>query len=119
MALNVAGNWAEDALHHGEIGTKIFSNLKQVIESALAGQSTVSLPPSRVKPEELIGKIPLLMGLPETVLNRLVEHARPVTFLTGDIIIGEGEHGDALYVIRHGHVIVYREDNPDSILAEF
>ncbi len=119
VALNVAGNWAEDALHHGEIGTKIFSNLKQVIESALAGQSTVSLPPSRVKPEELIGKIPLLMGLPETVLNRLVEHARPVTFLTSDIIIGEGEHGDALYVIRHGHVIVYREDNPDSILAEF
>ncbi len=117
--MNVATNWAEDALHHGEIGTKVFSRLNQVIELALAEQSSVSLPTSRVKPEELIGNVPLLTGLPKNVLNRLVEHARPVTFLTDDIIIGEGEHGDALYVIRRGHAIVYREAQPDSVMAEF
>ena len=35
-----------------------------------------------------------------------------------DIIIGEGDRGDALYIINHGWVKVYKEANESKVIAE-
>lgn len=119
VSMNVAGSWAEEAFQHGEIGSKVFTRLQQRVNRALT-QLTTSIPvPAKVRPGELIGKVPLFNGLPATILQRIANSASPVTFLTNDIVIGEGEHGNALYIIRHGHVVVYKESEPGHILAEF
>ena len=60
----------------------------------------------------------MLKGLSDDLLQRLADHAQSVTFLANDIVIGEGEKGDALYLLTHGHVIVYREQQADNLLAE-
>jgi CRP/FNR family cyclic AMP-dependent transcriptional regulator len=43
--------------------------------------------------------VPLFTGLSEPVLKILSAHAHSVNFLAGDIIIGEGDKGDALNII--------------------
>lgn len=69
----------------------------------------------RLQISDLIGTVPLLKGLPAEVLKKLAEHANLVTFLAGDIVIGEGERGDALYIITHGVVAVIKEH---TVVAE-
>ncbi|MDX8403242.1 MAG: cyclic nucleotide-binding domain-containing protein [Mariprofundaceae bacterium] len=45
-----------------------------------------------------------------------------VTFLPGDRVIGQGEHGDALYIVMHGLLRVYRsepgEDHDVALLED-
>ena len=53
--------------------------------------------------------IPLFSSLSEAVLKLLFDHVQQVTFLSGDIIIGEGEKGDALYIISHGEAEVSKK----------
>ncbi|MEE9551751.1 MAG: cyclic nucleotide-binding domain-containing protein, partial [Gammaproteobacteria bacterium] len=65
-----------------------------------------------------IGTIPLLKGLSTQVLESLAEHAKAVTFLADDVVIGEGERGDALYIITHGAVTVYKGDVNVAILKD-
>jgi CRP-like cAMP-binding protein len=52
--------------------------------------------------------VPLLNGLSRELLERLAAKAKAVTFLANDVIIGEGESGDALYIITHGRVSVLK-----------
>ena len=59
--------------------------------------------------------MPLLNGLSQEVLEKLAQQAKAVTFLTNDIIIGEGERGDALYLITRGQVSVLRHN---EVIAE-
>ena len=56
-----------------------------------------------------IAMVPLFAGLSDQALRLLSEHARDVTFLPEDVIIGEGDHGDALYIITHGHAEVSKK----------
>lgn len=111
VALSAARHHAEEAYHEGEIGTKVRSHVERRIDAAVSGLEPISGATPTLNASDLIGSIPLLKGLPENVLQRIAEHANPVTFLTGDIIIGEGERGDALYIITHGVVTVLKKDN--------
>ena len=52
--------------------------------------------------------MPLFAGLSADSVAALAAEARPVTFLPGDVVIAEGEAGDALYVITRGEVTVSR-----------
>ncbi|MCH9049292.1 MAG: cyclic nucleotide-binding domain-containing protein, partial [Proteobacteria bacterium] len=72
----------------------------------------------RLDASELIGTVPLLNGLPTEVLDQLSECAKSVTFLAGDIVIGEGERGDALYIITHGIASVYKGDKKVAELSD-
>ncbi len=63
--------------------------------------------------------VPLLNGLSNDLLERLSNHAKAMTFLSGDIVIGEGEKGDSLYIITHGLVSVYKNDHEDDPITEF
>ena len=106
VALVSAQISAEDAFQHGEIGSKAFARIERRIKSALAELPPISNPAPKLEPSDLIGTVPLLNGLSQAVLERLAQQARAVTFLNNDIIIGEGERGDALYIITHGQVAV-------------
>lgn len=115
VALLTANHFAGEAYHHGEIGSKAYARIERKIKETLTSLPAISNPAPKLKPSDLIGTVPLLNGLSPEVLDKLAEQARAVTFLGNDIIIGEGERGDALYIITHGQVSVIRADR---IIAE-
>ena len=49
----------------------------------------------------------------------MADKVTSVSYLPGDVIIGEGEHGDALYVIARGRVRVsQRDEDGEHALAD-
>jgi Na+:H+ antiporter len=118
VALVAAEFFTEEALHDGEIGSKVFTNIERRINAAIDALQPISDPAPKLKPEELIGMVPLLNGLSNDVLERLSKHAKAMTFLPGDKVIGEGEKGDSLYIITHGLVSVYKKEHEAEPIAE-
>jgi len=115
VALLSAQRRVEEAHQHGELGTKAFSDIERRIRKSLSELRTVAASATRLKPADLIDTVPLLNGLSPPVLEGLAQRATPVTFLAGDVVIGEGEKGDALYIISHGMV---RVTKGDEVIAE-
>jgi CPA1 family monovalent cation:H+ antiporter len=115
IALQAAKYSAAIQFHEGEIGPKAYVQIERRIKAALAGLPPISTPAPKLQPSDLIGTVPLLNGLPAAILEQLAQRARTVTFLAGDIIIGEGEQGDALYIIAHGQVAILKGD---QVIAE-
>jgi monovalent cation:H+ antiporter, CPA1 family len=115
VSLTAAMHHAREAYHEGEIGAKVLSQIERKIYKAISELPPISDTAPRLQISDLIGTVPLLKGLSEEVLNKLAEHANLVTFLTGDIVIGEGERGDALYIITHGVVLVIKQN---TVVAE-
>ena len=73
-----------------------------------ASSRVIDAAAERPQPESLVRGVPLFAGLSPDSLSALAAEARPVTFLPGDVVIAEGEHGDALYVVTRGEVTVTR-----------
>ncbi|MFT5395158.1 MAG: CPA1 family monovalent cation:H+ antiporter [Gammaproteobacteria bacterium] len=118
VALVTAEFFTEEAHHNGEIGSKVFSNIERRIHTAIDGLQPISDPAPKLKPHDLIGMVPLLNGLSIDLLERLSKHAKAMTFLAGDQVIGEGEKGDSLYIITHGLVSVYKVGHEKEPIAE-
>ena len=108
VALVSASLHAEIAHHEGEISAKVLNHIKRNLQVAIDELPPISDAAPKLQTSDLIGSIPLLSGLPGDVLQQIANHASPVTFLAGDIVIGEGERGDALYIITHGSVSVLK-----------
>ncbi len=95
-------------LHHGEIGIKAYSKIANLIaEKLLAQNKQEKINGTNVI--NFIGSLPLFKGLSDSVLRVLYSHAHIVTFLSGDIIIAEGDKGDSLYIITHGNATVSKK----------
>lgn len=109
VALISAGHSARQSVQNGEIGAKVYADIDKRIRLAISSLPPITNPAPNLKPGDLIGIVPLLNGLSDTVLTRLAERATAVTFLANDEIIGEGEKGDALYIITRGQVEVFKE----------
>jgi CPA1 family monovalent cation:H+ antiporter len=118
VALVAAEFFTEEAHHNGEIGSKVFTNIERRIHLALDALQPISDPAPKLKPHDLIGMVPLLNGLSDELLERLSKLAKAMTFLTGDLIIGEGEKGDSLYIITHGLVSVYKAEHEAEPIAK-
>lgn len=108
VALSAANHHIGEQHHDGEIGSKAYVQIERVIRNTIANMPSVNDPAPRLKVTDLIGTVPLLKGLPVPILEQLAEESSAVTFLPGDIVIGEGERGDALYIITHGRVAVFK-----------
>lgn len=106
VALNAAMGKAREQHRHGEIGAKAFNNIRRRVEAVVTNLPKLSDPLPNLKSRDLIEMVPLLSGLSKTTLDELASQARSVTFLPGDIVIGERQKGDALYIIRHGEVSI-------------
>lgn len=118
VALVAADFFLKEAHHNGEIGSKVFSNIERRINEAVNALQPISDPAPKLKPHDLIGMVPLLTGLSNDLLVRLSKLAKAVTFLPGDLVIGEGEKGDSLYIITHGLVSVYKTGHEQEPIAE-
>ncbi len=60
----------------------------------------------RPTPRELLGKVPFFKGLPEEEFEEIVAVLRARTLLADEVVVRQGEIGDALYLIGRGVVRV-------------
>ncbi len=118
VTMLAAQHYNESASQHGEIGQKTFANIERRISRTISALPAISNPAPKLTPGDLIGTVPLLNGLSERILSHLAARAKAVTFIGNDIIIGEGDRGDALYIINHGWVKVYKKDDESGVIAE-
>lgn len=107
VALKAAEHYLSEERHDGVIGPKAYLRIERIIKAGLDAVPPITEPAPRLTASDLIGSIPLLRDLSEQMLDRLAEQAKAVTFLQDDLIIEEGERGDALYIITHGAVQVF------------
>jgi len=110
-ALISAKNELEESGHHGFISAKPLNLLERQIEQAFTSIPKASLIDDQSVALELLQRVPLFKFLTEEVLEKLAKCIHKLYFLNGDIIIGQGEHGDALYLISQGRVQVSRHDD--------
>ena len=112
MALTRARRNSHQELHHGEIGATAFANIDAKIETSLRDLEVQSTAEStHVSVPALLELVPLFQGLSAQCILDIAGHAHPVTFLPNDIVIGEGQKGDALYIISKGSVGVTRHND--------
>jgi CRP-like cAMP-binding protein len=52
----------------------------------------------------------LTAGLPSSGVDRLARQAEPVSLPDGEVVIGQGERADALYVLASGRVLVTQQE---------
>lgn len=60
-------------------------------------------------------KSPLLEGLSDEELQRLMDMAEPVSLRAGDILMKQGEEGDAAYVVISGEFEIQKQSGPSMI----
>ena len=106
-ALVAAMHSVELAFHEGSITNKVYAYLGHRIQQAIDSIPPIAEPLQELQPRDLIELVPLFADLPELALDKIAALARQVNYIEGDIIIGAGEHGDALYIIARGRVEVF------------
>jgi len=110
-ALNGALNSVENKLHNKIVGGKAYNYIKQFIEQAIANVEAISDPIQEGNSVKLIRQSRLFSDLPAPIIEQLSQQAKSITFLADDIVIKQGDHGSALYIIAHGQFSVYRSEN--------
>lgn len=115
IALVAAKNNANTAYDEGIIGSKVNSLIEKKVINAINDLPKVEQPVAKITVGNLIGKVPLLNGLPDSTIEKLSNKVTTLQFLKDDIVIGEGEHGDALYIIHSGQINVYKNDEANSV----
>jgi CPA1 family monovalent cation:H+ antiporter len=109
-ALTGARHYVERCYQRGAIGAKAFSSLEHRLERAIEQPPPLASPDVALSAAELIERVPLFAGLSQTVIDQLSRHAQQVAFLHGDVVIGQHDKGNALYILMQGSVDVFRDD---------
>lgn len=60
--------------------------------------------------------VSLFKNLPAPALENILNHTHQVSYLAGDIIIGEGDEGNALYIIVEGEAIAKEIDSEPPVI---
>jgi len=109
---------AGQLFHHGQVGGKPYTKLIGMLNGKFDSLPPMSVDIPSVAASDLLCSVPLFAGLSEEVVNELVARTVTVTFLSKDRVIGQGESGDALYIVVHGLLRVHRnESGSDKELA--
>jgi monovalent cation:H+ antiporter, CPA1 family len=101
----------EEEWNHGEIGSKPFALLERQISVALDLARLEEKRPISLGIDHFIGLFPLFEDLSGDVKKQISKMVHPMDFLVGDIVIGQGDTGDALYIVAKGKVEVSRKES--------
>lgn len=112
--LSSALDTLDNDLHHGVVGAKVYTQIRQIIENTLATIPPITNPVPELDKVALLNMVPLFDGLPVETLRHIADQADSVSFLSEDIVVGEGDSGDSLYIIAQGHFAVYKMDQEEE-----
>jgi hypothetical protein len=118
VSLFAANSFIKEAYSNHEVCSKVFTNIKERIAEAIDEIPQITEAILKLKPRDILAMVPLLEGLSSEILDQLSNHATTLTFLQGDQIIGQDEKGDALYIITHGQVKIYKTGYEHEPIAE-
>ena len=118
VSLNAAEFFIREAFNNRELGAKVFTNIKERISEAIDELPQITDSTPVLQSRDIIAMVPLLEDLPENLLDQLSDRAKLLTFLQGDLVIGQDERGDSLYIISRGEVTVYKTGQEDEPIAE-
>jgi cation transport regulator ChaB len=109
---------------HGEIGAKGYNIIKHKVELELDSINSfraVRAPESSESITDMLGQVSLFDSLSSEDRQDLETQATDITFLAGDVIVGESEHGDNFYILIHGTAAVLKlnDDGSSQQLTEF
>lgn len=109
-ALTSARHYAKRSHHDGDIGAKAYAQIERRLDHAIEAVPPLTIPDDHLSAAELIERVPLFAGLSPAAIDKLSRHAQQITFLSGDVVIGQNERGNALYILMRGSVEVFRDD---------
>src|SRR5919199_1015065 len=66
---------------------------------------------------EMLRQLPLFAGLSEEDFERLYQMAEPVTVAAGEVLIREGDVGDAMYAILEGEFEVSQGSGQQELIV--
>lgn len=64
--------------------------------------------------ENFLGQVPLFRCLPRSKLTLLAEAGQKKKYVTGAVVIEEGEEGDCFYIIQHGEAEVVKAGSEEQ-----
>ncbi len=102
----------------GELSTKPFNVIQHKLSSLLKDHLNDIDTDNTHRHREAIQSLSLFASLPEHIIDHIQHKATETTYLAGDTIIGEGDSGNALYILLEGKVVVKDiQQQPPAILA--
>jgi len=111
--------YIQNEQRRGVVSSKVYAVLAQAVSQALDLIPAISEPVPGMRNEDLIGLVPLFSGLTDDALKGIAAKAASVNYLPGDIIIGQGEQGDSLYIVVKGRVRVsHTVEEEAQVLAD-
>jgi len=117
-ALESASKQAESGFHSGNLSIRPYKLLEARVKELIEALSKYKKPAFDDTHKEHLANVSLFNDVPEVVLDEMLAKAATMAFIAGDVIVGEGDSGNALYVILDGEVLIKDIDkDPDVILA--
>jgi len=95
---------------HGTITDKVLKEQEEEIERSIRKMKVRPVDELLFPPADLISKVPCFEELSEKDITSLTSKLTALSFLPGEIIVKEGDHGDSLFVIGRGQVDVVTVD---------
>ncbi len=110
IALDGEADAIEDLAAEGQIPPSVAREARQAVEEEQRRLLRQVVLVGEPKPEDLLRQVPLFDGVDENGLSRVAERLVPMTALAGEVLLKQGEPGDALFLIARGVVAVLRPD---------
>jgi CPA1 family monovalent cation:H+ antiporter len=98
-------------LNQGVIGGEVAQALTEEAKDRYPSIDTRPRLDTRLKPGELIARVPLFTNLPEDASGRIVRQLRPRLTLPDEIIVRKGDHGESMFFIASGAVRIVIQDS--------
>ncbi|MDT8406234.1 MAG: cation:proton antiporter [Methylococcales bacterium] len=110
VALKYSQKLLQNECQRGFFSSRVCQRLHRTIEQALDDLPPLTLTLGRYKRHDWLEQVPLFEHLPKAVIHKLERSSGYISYLPGDTIFNEGDHGKSVYVLVFGCVLVLKKN---------
>ncbi|MCA8913005.1 MAG: cation:proton antiporter [Planctomycetes bacterium] len=118
VELNLERGVTERLEHEGVVPEAVCEDFLKIVEERMAKLAFSPVRGSLPGTAELLRSIPLFRGLDEEMIESLSKAAREIVFARDEVLMKEGEPGDAMYLIARGAAHVVKGSGDDEQLLD-